>query len=208
MLCFYKTAAEAKTPLRGSRGACGIDLPMPNGLTISPGKKVSVDLLLEVSLPPGHFGLLKLRSGAARRHKLLLHAGVIGEKSIMTLVRTPASSPRAFSDSDYTGGIVLLLENVGDTPVELREGDAYVQLIPVKYFTGPVLGASDFGFRVERGLGNFGSTGVNAEALAAILAQDVAEEVTVRTTPAENPVAEDRAEENETDSGYGDEDVA
>ena len=81
MLCFYKTAIEARTPYRGSRGACGIDLPIPHSVTLEGHQKVSVDLFLQVGLPPGHFGLLKLRSGAARRHKLLLHGGVIGENS-------------------------------------------------------------------------------------------------------------------------------
>ena len=81
MLSFYKTAVEARTPSRGCRGACAIDLPLPNAVTLSPGKKVSVDLFLQVNLPLGHFGLLKLRVGAARRYKLLLHGGVIGEKN-------------------------------------------------------------------------------------------------------------------------------
>lgn len=79
MLCFYKTAMEAVTPYRGSKGACGLDLPLPHSVTVAPGRKVSLDLFLQVSLPEGHFGLLKLRSGAARRYKLALHGGVIGE---------------------------------------------------------------------------------------------------------------------------------
>lgn len=33
-----------------------------------------------------------------------------------------------------------------------------MQLVPIKYFCGPVLGASDYCFRVERGGGGFGST--------------------------------------------------
>ena len=42
--------------------------------------------------------------------------------------------------------------------MELRAGVAYVQLVPIKYFVGPVLGARDFTFRVERGDCGFGST--------------------------------------------------
>ena len=79
MLCFYKTAIEARTPFRGSRRACGIDLPLAHSVTIAAGCKVSLDTFIQVSLPEGHFGLLKLRSGAAKRHSLILHGGVIGK---------------------------------------------------------------------------------------------------------------------------------
>lgn len=62
------------------------------------------------------------------------------------------------ADEDYSGSLVILLENRGEEPVELRAGVSYVQIVPVKYFTGPVLGARDFTFRVERGDCGFGST--------------------------------------------------
>ena len=81
MLSFTKTAEEAKTPYRGSAGACGFDLPLPHDVTLLAGQRTSVDLLLKVSLPPGFFGLLKLRSGAARRYNISLLAGVIGRIS-------------------------------------------------------------------------------------------------------------------------------
>jgi len=64
----------------------------------------------------------------------------------------------SFADEDYSGSIVILIENRGEDPVELRAGVSYVQIVPVKYFTGPVLGARDFAFRVERGDCGFGST--------------------------------------------------
>ena len=79
MLCFSKTALEGQAPSRGSALACGLDLPLPHDVTILPGQKVTVDTYIAVSLPPGHCGLLKLRSGAARRFTLVLHGGVIGE---------------------------------------------------------------------------------------------------------------------------------
>ena len=180
MLCFYKTAVEARTPYRGSRGACGIDLPIPHSVTLEGHQKVSVDLFLQVGLPPGHFGLLKLRSGAARRHKLLLHGGVIGENS-NKFGKDPVCHRPFPADPDYKGSIVLLLENIGDTPIEFRGGEAYVQLVAVKYFCGPVLGAKDFCFRSERLGGSFGSTDVVAESVAALFAQDAPP---VTTTPA------------------------
>jgi dUTPase len=91
MLCFNRTTDEARAPSRGSKGACGLDLPLPHAVTILPGKKVTIDLNLQVCLPEGHFGLLKLRSGAARRYALTLHAGVIGmrpKKSLRNSLET------------------------------------------------------------------------------------------------------------------------
>jgi dUTPase len=78
MLCFYKSGEQGQSPLRGSTNAAGFDLAMPHTVTVLPGKTVSVDLLISVSLPVAHFGLITLRSGAVRRHPLILHAGVIG----------------------------------------------------------------------------------------------------------------------------------
>ena len=50
------------------------------------------------------------------------------------------------------------MENRGADPVELREGESVVQLIPVKYYSGVILGAHDYVFRSERGTDGFGST--------------------------------------------------
>ena len=63
-----------------------------------------------------------------------------------------------FTDTDYEGGITLCLHNTGGVSVELKEGQSYAQLIPVRYYYGPVLGASDYCFRTARGGDGFGST--------------------------------------------------
>lgn len=157
MICFNRTAGQAQSPYRGSKGAAGIDLPLPHTVTIGAGKKVCLDLYLEVNLPPGHFGLLALRSGAARRHSLVLHGGIIGRCS-----RSPCSMSHRLSslpDADYRGNLILVLENRSDEPLELRSGTAYAQLIPVKYCAGPLLGGRDFVvFTSERETSGFGST--------------------------------------------------
>lgn len=57
---------------------------------------------------------------------------------------------------------MLLLENQGTQPLELAAGKAYAQIIAVKYFHGPVLGARDYGYAFERGTGGFGSTEATA----------------------------------------------
>jgi hypothetical protein len=65
-----------------------------------------------------------------------------------------------------------VLSNDGPVPIELRAGESYAQLIPVRYFCGPVLGARDYCFRVERGDGAFGSTEVRLESAAAAATED------------------------------------
>jgi dUTPase len=79
MLTFIRTAEEAQTPMRGSSGACGFDLPLPHSVSILPGEKVLLDLHLRVSFPEGFMGRLELRSSCALRYSLTLLCGVIGE---------------------------------------------------------------------------------------------------------------------------------
>jgi dUTPase len=81
MLKFIQTSEQAFKPVRRTAGSAGFDLPIPHALRICPGEKVCIDLLNRVILPPGFSGLLVLRSSAARKHRLLLRAGLIGRLS-------------------------------------------------------------------------------------------------------------------------------
>jgi hypothetical protein len=69
-----------------------------------------------------------------------------------------------FPDRDYQGPLSVCLRNYGEETVELKAGRCYAQLIPLRYYNGPVLGACDFFFRTDRGEGGFGSTEVRLEA--------------------------------------------
>ena len=117
------------------------------------------------------------------------------------------------SDPDFGGGIVCLFENYGDELIELRKGEAYVQLIPVKYFNGPVLGANDFCFRLQDpafGSAALGATSsnsthdlgtdklmTNAAALAQAISQFADQEVTVETVLTLEPDEQEEEEEEE-----------
>jgi dUTPase len=57
---------------------------------VEPGKKVSIDLYLQTSIPEGHFGLLRLRSGVSRRFDIQLLGGVV--------------------DADYKGNLILVIQ--------------------------------------------------------------------------------------------------
>jgi dUTPase len=86
MLSFEKAAEQARTPYRGSAGACGLDLPLPHNVSILPSQRVEIDLYLKVRLPVGCFGLLKLRSSVARRYHITLLGGVIGKPSTFSAI--------------------------------------------------------------------------------------------------------------------------
>lgn len=77
MISFFKTALHAPTP---SRSNTGIQLRLPNSITILPQKIVHLDLLYGVKLPPLCFGLLSINQQALRPNdKLALHTDVIGK---------------------------------------------------------------------------------------------------------------------------------
>ena len=73
-------------------------------------------------------------------------------------MRSVHCHPLPSVDPDYESSIQLLLENTGPDNVELKAFESYAQLIPLKYYQGPVLGARDYHYRSERGDGCFGPT--------------------------------------------------
>ncbi len=78
MISFTGLGDESLRPRRGTPHSAGIDLFFPATDILLGQEKKLVDLGLRVSMPPGHFGKMELRSSAAFRHNLQLHAGVIG----------------------------------------------------------------------------------------------------------------------------------
>ena len=78
MLAFYKDTEQAFSPAKGSKYAAGVDLYLPSDISLKPKCKVSIDLHVTVALPgPEYCGLLKLRSGAARRYDISIHEGLV-----------------------------------------------------------------------------------------------------------------------------------
>ena len=139
MLAFYKDTEQAFSPAKGSKYAAGVDLYLPSDISLKPKCKVSIDLHVTVALPgPEYCGLLKLRSGAARRYDISIHEGLV--------------------DFDYGGSLVILVQSHSDKVIELKAGTSIVQLVPLKTFYGPLLGATAWDFPSERGGGGFGST--------------------------------------------------
>ncbi len=146
----WAEGADRSLPLPGYRsaGAAGADLhanfPEPlraKGLILAPGARAAVPTGLRLAIPPGWEGQVRMRSGLALHHGLLL-----------------PNAPGTV-DSDYRGEVLVIVLNGGAEPVAIRHGDRIAQLVlaPVAHasFALGELGAT------ARGAAGFGSTGVS-----------------------------------------------
>jgi dUTP pyrophosphatase len=133
---------EAKAPTVGHPGEdLGYDLYAAVTLSI-PAKGhaiVSTGIAIQCSSPLGEpmGALLRDKSSLAAR-RLLLTGGVI--------------------DAGYRGEIRVLMENLGDSPAEIRAGDKIANLIPYPVLTSQVEVVEELSESRRKG-GGFGSTG-------------------------------------------------
>lgn len=134
-----KLHPEAVIPQYQTEGAAGMDLCALDLLSILPGQRALVGTGLAFAIPEGFEGQIRPRSGSALRHGL-------------TVLNSPGTV-----DSDYRGEIKVLLINVGQEPVEIKQGDRIAQIVfcPV---ARAVLGQVDKLPDTKRGVGGFGST--------------------------------------------------
>ena len=102
-------------PCRSTSSAAGYDLRNIHSHVLLPGITETVDLGVDCKFPPGHYGLLRERSGfSLREPTIFLRAGVI--------------------DEDYTGSIHALLYNAGTSPLNLPRGSKICQMIVSPYW--------------------------------------------------------------------------
>ena len=134
----------AELPRYESAAAAGLDLVacLEQPLTLAPGAFAAVPTGIAVSLPPGHEGQVRPRSGLARRH------GV-------TVLNAPGTV-----DADYRGELQVVLINHGAKPYDVTGGDRIAQLIvaPIARVDVVEVDAAALG-ETTRGAGGFGSTG-------------------------------------------------
>ena len=63
-------------------------------------------------------------------------------------------------DAGYRGEVLIVMTNLGDTPMELKPGEKIAQVIPVPVLTGPVEDVEDLALSAREGRG-FGSSGIS-----------------------------------------------
>jgi dUTP pyrophosphatase len=133
---------NAKTPTRGTPGACGLDLYSVGETELGHGDRALVPTGISVKLPPGTYGRIAPRSGLALKYGIDIMAGVI--------------------DEDYRGEIMVLMINFGTESFKIKAGDRIAQFIVEKYLNCPIVTVSSLD-ETDRGSGGFGSTDINIE---------------------------------------------
>lgn len=134
--------ARDRLPEKATEGAAGWDVRamLDEPVCLTPGERALVPTGFALSLPMGVEAQLRPRSGWA------YHTGV-------TLLNTPGTI-----DSDYRGEIKILLINLGNEDVWIRDGDRIAQLVVGKVW--PVrFTIREERTRTRRGSGGFGHSG-------------------------------------------------
>lgn len=140
MIKFKKLTNTAQLPKRATDGAAGFDLHYDgDSLELYPGQQEVFNTNVAVELGERTAGIIKPRSGWARKYGVAVQAGLI--------------------DPDYRGPIQVILINLGERPIQIYHGDRIAQLVAT-----PFVGESceiDNLSATNRGSSAFGSTGVN-----------------------------------------------
>lgn len=132
-------------PTYKTAGAAGADLcanlPDRGEMTFAPGARGLVPLGLHIAFDPAYEVQLRMRSGLALRHGLILP-------------NAPATI-----DADYRGELQLIVLNAGDAPVTINHGDRIAQMVMAPVIR-PTITVKTTLPDSDRGEGGFGSTGV------------------------------------------------
>jgi len=128
----------AKLPERGTNWSAGADLFCLEAFALEPGERKAVPTGLSVEIPPGWYGRVAPRSGLAVRHGIDTLAGIV--------------------DPDFRGELMVVIVNLGETPVSFNAGDRVAQLIIERAAICDYVLAEDLS-ETARGDGGFGSTG-------------------------------------------------
>ena len=146
-LKFKRLTPIAKAPYKASSEAACVDLFVSKTETIYPQRGQEKAYLIHtgiaLDIPKGYHAEVYLRSSTGRDTKFRLANGT------------------GIIDNDYTGEIMLLVENIGPYVVRLNEGDRIAQLMLVKDVVFDLEEVDDITKETKRGSDGFGSTGRN-----------------------------------------------
>ncbi len=129
-------------PSYATPGASGCDLraAVEAPLTLAPGARELVPTGIALAIPEGFEGQVRMRSGLALRHGLLL-------------LNAPGTI-----DSDYRGEVKVILANLGSAPVTLARGERIAQIVFAPVTRAKLAPAQKLA-PTSRDDGGFGSTG-------------------------------------------------
>ncbi len=137
MLKVKRLAPDAVLPTVAHPGEdIGYDLYSAEDITLPRRGAAGVHTGIAIEFAPTAGGIVKTRSGMAKK-RLMCNAGVI--------------------DAGYRGEVIVLMENLGDEPYQIRKGDKIAQLLEHPFLAGEVV-ESELS-EAARGAKGFGSTG-------------------------------------------------
>ncbi len=139
---FIRLSSTCKVPAYASAGAAGADLHADIDMTIRPGETRLIPTNIAVEIPTGLEGQIRPRSGLAFKNRI-------------TVLNSPGTI-----DSDYRGGIGVLLHNTGIDFFQVKQGDRIAQLVIAPYFRADFVETGCVS-ETGRGTGAYGSTGVS-----------------------------------------------
>jgi dUTP pyrophosphatase len=131
-----KIVNNARLPTKSHVGDAGWDLYAVGSVTIEPGHRHTHMINIKMQIPSGYCGIIKPRSGWAKKGGIDTLAGVV--------------------DSTYRGNIGVMLINHGDVPFSFREGDRIAQMVILPIPTTEICEGKVS--NTTRGINGFGST--------------------------------------------------
>jgi dUTP pyrophosphatase len=134
---------KGELPQYQSPLASGFDIraQLEQPLTLYPGERAMIPSGLSFEIPPGFEIQARPRSGLAA-------------KQGVTVLNTPGTI-----DADYRGEVKMIVINLGQEPVEVKDQDRIAQLVLAPVYQADFEVVDELS-ATERGAGGFGSTGV------------------------------------------------
>lgn len=121
---------------------CDLRADLPRTLILGPLQRQLISTGLYIAVPRGYEAQVRPRSGLAYREGL-------------TVLNSPGTI-----DADYRGEVKVLLVNLSDQNIEIRDGDRIAQMVIAKHEVADFEKVEVLSATV-RGSGGFGSTGKN-----------------------------------------------
>ncbi|MBL7788876.1 MAG: dUTP diphosphatase [Chitinophagales bacterium] len=130
-------------PAYETAGSAGMDIRANIGEVISlkPFERLAVPTGLFIELSQGYEAQIRPRSG-------------LSLKTGLSIPNSPGTI-----DSDYRGEIKVIVANLSNEPIEIKDGDRIAQMVIAKYERAEWKEVKNLE-ETERGSGGFGSTGV------------------------------------------------
>ncbi|CAG0894476.1 unnamed protein product [Cyprideis torosa] len=125
-------------------GSAGMDIRanIKDTITINSLERTAIPTGLYIELPIGYEAQVRPRSGLAIKQGL-------------SVLNSPGTI-----DSDYRGEIQVIVANLSKDPIVIQNGDRIAQMVIAKYEQA-IWQEVDMLSNTDRGIGGFGSTGVN-----------------------------------------------